>query len=202
MNRTVALITGCLLSLTSLGAGAQAPGVALRVDSGFYVGAGLGRSETRDICNVGGACDDTDLTWNVAAGYQFNRHFAVEAGYSDFGTARTTGFVGGTTTVFTIETKAFELVAVGILPFNDQFSVYAKVGVFRYDTDGTFTGGITGSASDKDQDLTFGLGAEYTFARQLSARFEWQRYFNVGSGVLGLPKEDIGVLRLGTRYRF
>src|SRR6188508_2365811 len=94
MNRTSALAAGCLLSAISCGALAQAPGVQLTMDSGFYLGAGFGGAKILDACG-GGPCDPKDTTWNVFAGYQFNRNLAVEAGYSDFGEMTTSGLLGG-----------------------------------------------------------------------------------------------------------
>jgi OOP family OmpA-OmpF porin len=203
MNRITALIAGCLSMLAPAAAHAQAPGVPLQMDSGFYVGAGIGRSEARDFCtNLGGACDAKAMTWNLFAGYKFNRHFGVEAAYSDFGKAKTSGFIGGVASSASAETTAAELVAVGFLPLGDQFSLYAKGGFFRYDSDGSAIGGVVDTSSDKGTELTFGLGAEYSATRSLGLRVEWQRYLGVGSGVLTLPKADISVVRLGARYKF
>lgn len=202
MNRTSALLAGGLLTLASYGAQAQTTGVQLRTDPGFYVGAGLGRSEARDFCSIGGACDSKDMSWNLFAGYQLNRHFAIEIGYSNLGEASSSGFVGGVSTTVVTETTAFELVGVGSVPMTDNFSIYAKLGMFRYDSDGSATGGLAGTSGDKGTEFTFGFGAEYAFARNFAARLEWQRYLEVGSGILGIPKADIGVLRAAARYRF
>jgi OOP family OmpA-OmpF porin len=203
MNRTIAFIAGCLSMLASAGAQSQSGGVPLQMDSGFYVGAGLGRSEARDFCTyIGGSCDAKDMSWNLFAGYKFNRHIGIEGGYSDFGEAKSSGFVGGVPSSVSIKTKALELVAVGFLPLTDQFSFYAKGGFFRYDSDGTGTGGLPASASDKGTELTFGLGAEYGFTHGVGLRVEWQRYLSVGSGVLCLPKADIAMIRAAARYKF
>lgn len=202
MKRTVAAMIGLVLSLTSLAAHAQEPGVRLHMDSGFYLGVGVGRSEARNFCSIGGACDAKDMAWNLFAGYQINRHFAVEGGYVDFGEATTSGFVGGVAGSLSSESTAFELLAVGLLPLSDTFSLYAKGGFFRYDSDGSGTGSLAGSSSDEGTELTFGLGAEYRFARTLAARLEWQRYLEVGSGIPGISNGDVTVLRLAARYRF
>jgi OOP family OmpA-OmpF porin len=186
-----------------LEAGAQTPAPALRMDSGFYLGAGIGRSEARDFCRIqGGACDDKDQTWNLFVGYQINRHFAVELGYSDFGDATTSGFVGGVGSRATLSAKAAELVGVGLLPLGDHFALYGKLGFFRYDADGTGTGGFPASASDKGTEFTFGLGAQYDFNGRFAVRAEWQRYLQVGSGFAGLPNADIALVRATGRYKF
>ena len=200
MNRKTAFLAGSLLALTSLGVHAQAPAVQLNMDSGMYIGGGLGRARTGEGCL--GNCDTTDKTWSAFAGYQFNRHFAVEAGYSDFGQATTSGTLVGVPVTSRLKTTAWELVGIGMLPLTDKFSVYAKAGVYRYDTDASTTGAFVGTSSAKGTELTLGGGLQYTFAGNLAGRLEWQRYSDVGTGVPGLQKDDISVWRLSARYKF
>src|SRR5688572_28260140 len=206
MKLRTAVIAGCLAWLAAPGAYAQAQSdMQLRMDAGFYIGAGIGRAEHKDFCNELGAniaCDGKDFSWNVFAGYQFNRHFAVELGYQDFGKVTGTAFFGGAPGVIASETTAIELVAIAGIPLTDRFSVYAKGGFFRFDSDGFTTGAFVASANDNSTELTFGVGAEYGFTRNVGARFEYQRYLNVGSGLFGIQNGDIQVLRFSTRYRF
>ena len=202
MKRIVTIVAAGLMS-AGLSAHAQTPPAGgLRMDSGLYIGAGLGGADVRDFCSqVSGACDKKDGTWNVFAGYQVNRYFAVEAGYSDFGSASTSGITGGGAGVTIREkTKAFELVAVGMLPIGQHFSVYGKVGGYRYDSDGSASGAFSTTASDKGTELTFGVGAQYDFDGRIAVRAEAQRYYDAGSGLLG--KSDIRVVRASARYKF
>ncbi len=201
MARIKALVVALMLSASSA-ALAQAPGVKLNVDAGLYIGATIGRSEARDFCSIGGACDPRDMSWNAFAGYRFNRYFALEAGYTDFGEATTSGFVTGIPTRVTAETTAFELVGVGRIPLGDSFSLYGKAGFFRFDSDGVATGGLVDRQSRKGTEFTFGFGAEYAFLPALTARVEWQRYLDIGSEVVGVQKADIGVMRIGAHYKF
>ena len=205
MNRRIAFIAACALWLAAPGAQAQSD-MKLRMDSGFYMGAGVGRAEQRDFCAaiVGGTCDAKDLTWNLFAGYQFNRYFAVEGGYVDFGKATASGFTvgGGLPAAITTKSKAFEALAVLGVPLNDAFSLYGKLGFFYYDADGVGSGASFGSTSDSGTELTYGLGAEYNITRNVSARFEWQRYLSVGSNIPNVSKGDISLIRFATRYKF
>ena len=202
MNLKVAFIAAGLLGLLAPAAHAQSD-MKLRMDSGFYVGAGIGRAEQRGFCS-GLACDAKDFSWNIFAGYQVNRHFAIELGYADFGKATASGFVppGLTPAAVSTETTALELLGIAAVPLTDSFSLYAKAGFFRYDSEGTGTGGLLASANEKGTEVTFGLGAEYLITRNVGARLEWQRYFSVGSGIFGVDDGDVSVLRLTTRYRF
>ena len=205
MNRRIAFIAACALLLAAPYAQAQSD-MKLRMDSGFYMGAGVGRGEQRDFCTeiVGGTCDAKDLTWSLFAGYQFNRYAAVEAGYVDLGKATASGFTvaGGLPAAISSRSKAWELLGVLAMPLNDAFSLYGKFGCFYYDTDGIGSGANFASTSDSGTEITFGFGAEYNINRNVGARLEWQRYMSVGSGIFNFPKGDISVLRFATRYRF
>lgn len=203
MNRIVARIAAAGLLTACWSAHAQTPLGGLRMDSGLYLGAGIGRAEQRNLCeSIGGACDSKDLTWNAFAGYQVNRYFAAEVGYSDFGRVTTTGFIGGVASRLEQKTKAVELVAVGRLPLGDHFRLLGKFGFFRYDSKGTATGGVVDSRSDKATELTLGVGGEYDFDGRFAVRVEWQRYYNVGSDVAGADKGDVTAIRAAGRYKF
>ena len=200
MKRSMALTAAGVL-LAACGAQAQTTDTRLRMDSGFYLGAGVGSSEMRDLCTtVGGACDDQDVSWNVFAGYQINRNWAVEAGYVDFGDATTSGFVAGVPIRARVRNKGAELVGVGLLPLSAHFSIYGKAGAFYYESDATVSGAAFGSTSDNGWHLTFGLGAQYDFNGKFATRVEWQRYMEVTSGFT--DRADISVIRVTGRYKF
>jgi OOP family OmpA-OmpF porin len=200
MKRKIMLLAGGLLSLTSLGAQAQAPGVQLNMDSGVYIGAGGGGSRATTGCAT--ACDKTDKTWNVFVGYQLNRNIGIEVGYADFGSLTTGGTLFGVPSAARTDTTAWDFTLVGTLPITDRFSFYGKLGVFRYDSDATMSGAATGTASAKGTAFTIGGGVQYAFTGNIAGRFEWQHYNDVGNGVPGLAKDDISVWRVTGRYKF
>jgi hypothetical protein len=68
-----------VLALASVTAQAQMPEPRLAMDSGVYIGAGVGRAHSD--ANCGAVCDTKDMTWQGYVGYQFNRFFAIEGGY-------------------------------------------------------------------------------------------------------------------------
>jgi OOP family OmpA-OmpF porin len=200
MIRTRTIVATAVLALSAIGAHAQAPAPQLTMDSGFYLGAGAGRSHSGGGCI--GTCDTKDTTWQGYAGYQFNRHFAVEAGYSDFGSLEQGGTLFGVPGTVRFDTTAVEADALAIAPFTDKFSVFAKIGIFRYDTDAVASGAVIGTSSARGTEFTVGLGVQYTVWGNLAGRLEWQRYNDVGTGSPGLEKDDITVWRLSARYKF
>ncbi|HEX6156074.1 MAG TPA: outer membrane beta-barrel protein [Burkholderiales bacterium] len=176
-------------------------------DAGFYLGASIGQSKAKDTCDDSGAfsCDDTDTAWKIFAGYQFNRHFAVEAGYTDLGEVSLSAASATSSVRGTIELSAFELMAVGSFPVVDRFSLYGKLGLYRAETEqklqvtlGSLT--VSDNKTEKNADLTFAFGARFDITRNLGVRAEWQRYLDVGGGEIG--EDDVDVLSVGLLYRF
>jgi OOP family OmpA-OmpF porin len=90
--------------------------------------------------------------------------------------------------------EAWELVGLGILPLNENFSVYGKLGGYRGEARG---GGI----KETRNDLTYGIGGQYDIGRNLGVRLEWQRYTDFGGGGFG-AQGDQDILSLNAIYRF
>ena len=200
MKRSVSLVAGGVLLAASAGVQAQASDLHLQMDRGFYVSAGIGKSRTGEGCI--GVCDVTDRSWNVSAGYQFNRHFGVEVGYVDFGEATVSGTVAGVPATAVVESKAVELLGVALLPLSERFAFYLKGGVFRSDSDSVTSGAVVGTGRENDNGFTFAGGMQYSFTPNIAARLEWQSYSDVGTGVIGLERDDVVVWRVGGRVRF
>jgi OmpA-OmpF porin, OOP family len=143
-------------------------------ERGLYLGASLGVN------------DDTESVWRLLGGYRANRNFAVELGYADLGEMNIAGRG--------VNSSAWELLALGIYPLGERFSLYGKLGGYRGEAKG---GGIT----ERRNDLTFGFGGQYDASRNLGVRVEWQRYTDFGGGALG-GVSDQDVISLSAIYRF
>lgn len=137
--------------------------VAQAQDSGFYAGVGAGQALVDER-----AYDDEDTAFSVFGGYQFHRNFALEAGYTDFGSLEPD--VAGTD----LELSSASLTAVGILPFTERFSGYAKAGFQRWELDGAIPG-LTGTAKDDGTDPVYGVGLQYRFNDLVALRGEYTR---------------------------
>lgn len=204
------LVTGGLLA-----------GQAVAADQGGYVGFAIGQSRANvdkgDIDSAFAALglgsttsvDETDIGFKVYGGYQFNRNFAIEGGYTDFGKATSHTIVtsGGSGTG-DAEWKAWsiDVSALGILPLSDQFSLFGRGGISLWNLDFNFTaigpGGI-GIASESKSGVSplLGIGATFNFTPQFALRAEFERHFSVGdSDTTG--KSDLDLISLGLQFRF
>jgi OOP family OmpA-OmpF porin len=187
------LLLGVALGLVSA--------VAVAQDSGWYVGGALGKVKAKDFCNgLGGGsvtCDDTDTSVKALGGYQVGRNFAIEFGVTAAGTveARNPG------TRLTVDTGIAEATPVFILPVGETFSVFGKFGLYTSAVQ-TKLSTVFGESTERktNSDLTYGLGASWTFMPKFAVRAEWQRYSKVDAGAIG--KSDADVIKLGLVYRF
>jgi OmpA-OmpF porin, OOP family len=148
-------------------------------DSGWYVGGNIG------LADVDEAGDD-DMSFKILGGYQINRNWGVELGYSDFGKVSTLGqtFTG----------TAWELVGVGTLPINDKFSVFGKLGFAMGEGEES---GPLGSGSEDSTELTYGIGVKYNLTPAFGITAEYQMYPDFANGAT-----DISVMSIGVIYRF
>jgi len=135
---------------------------------------------------------------------KFNRYFALEAGYfnlGEFGYTATTTPAG--TSTGNIKISGFNLDALGILPFTDNFSAFGRVGAqYAKSKDsfgGTGAGAGSSSASYSGTNYKVGAGLQYDFTDTVGLRTEWERYrINDAVG----NKGDIDLFSVGMIYRF
>jgi len=148
-------------------------------DSGWYIGGNLGQADVDDL-------GDKDTSFKILGGYQINKHFGAELGYTDFGKASSGGV--------TFKGTAWELVGVGTLPINDKFSVFGKLGFAMGDGEASAPG-IT--VSDDSTEVTYGIGVKYNFTPVFGVTAEYQAYPDFANGAT-----DINVFSVGVVYRF
>ena len=164
-------------------------------ENGWSVGMNVGKSVARiehDTIRSDLESQGFDVTsvledrrsegYKIFAGYQFNPYLAVEGGYFNLG-----GFpiLANTTpgTEFRGKTKLFgwNLDVVGIMPFTEDFSGFARVGVTRNDTSNTYSsnGLVDVTGYNEDGNYTkhkYGLGLQYDISPIFTVRLEAERY--------------------------
>lgn len=122
---------------------------------------------------------DGETVWNLIGGYRLHRNFAVELGYTDLGKTTINGHP--------LDSSALDAAVLGIIPLNDSFSVYGKLGAYR--------GRAKGDGFDeKHGNILFGVGGEYAATRDFGVRVQWQRYSRFGGGGIGTRDEDVFLL--------
>jgi len=139
---------------------------ALADDSGFYVGANVGRvlstyrradldNGLSKILTGGGSTfalgtssvEKDRVMWSADVGYLLSRNFAIEGSYLNLGSLRYSAFgnqtFNGASSAVTaqVETKSHgpALALLGILPMTDIWEVHARFGAYQGKTTSTFS---------------------------------------------------------------
>jgi OOP family OmpA-OmpF porin len=139
---------------------------------GLYIGAGLGdfSTEIEDIDDV----DDVDLDFDedesaskIFAGWRFNRFFAVQADYYDFGESDTALNLLDVSS----DTKGFAPSIVGTLPLG-PVELFARAGMIWYDLSITLDGEEVIDESGSDPVYSAGIG--FTLFERLNLKAEYE----------------------------
>lgn len=187
INKT-GLSLAILLATTMIGSAAHAA-----EQSRFFVEAGVGVSSIdTDVNEPGVSVDDNDVFFSIGAGYNFNKMFAIEAGYIDLGEVKVS--VPEIAYTATISADGFYFGPRLTFEITPQFEAYGRVGVFAWDAEAKDS--VGNSASDDGTDVYFGIGAAYKISDQVSLGADWTRYAYEDDG------DDFDVDTFGAKLKF
>jgi OOP family OmpA-OmpF porin len=187
------VVVASALALSGLLAATQASAQA-------FVGASIGQSDVDEDITAGlitsGSVDSKDNAFKVFGGYMFNRHFGVEGAYVDLGEVSYSGrFGSAAVSGGKVEMTGFNVAALGSYPVTEAFSVFGKIGLFIWEAEASdTTGGVPFSEKTDGTDISFGLGLNYQFTRNLGVRAEWERF--------KLDEADADLISVGIVWRF
>jgi len=162
----------------------------------FYLGADVGSTQFKgdgpgknSVFIAGQEFKDSDSSYGLHAGFQFTNWFAVELGYTDFGSATDTFkikpdivFIVAPNDTQTVEAKGASLAGVFSYALSSSFNVFGVLGVTAMEYDATLSGGfseVTGRLLEKnsfsDQGLLYGVGAKYALNDSFNLRVDVRR---------------------------
>jgi OOP family OmpA-OmpF porin len=183
MNRSAGFLITTLI-------GASFSLAALAQERGPYLGAALGQSKFKQWCDPTLArCDDKDFAWKLVGGYRFNRYFAYEASYIDWGEVTAVSITGARVAA---DQQSYGIAAVGSLQIGPQFTVFGKFGFLRTEQE---TRRITPSPltlKRKETELQYGLGMKYGLTKNWGLRAEWEN----------TDELEVQMLSIGVEFTF
>ncbi|MDO6427690.1 porin family protein [Thalassotalea sp. 1_MG-2023] len=189
------ILLGSLITAGLLSTNVQAQTYNDETDAeGVYIGAGYGYLRADGDDNF----DDNKDAYQAFLGYGFNKHFAIEGGFIDFGN------YGNDLT--NADTDGYTLGIKLGLPVSDNVSVYVRGGQLWYETDYS----VFGVKNDYDDEGLFaGLGVSYHINEDWSVKIDYTLYDNdldVDSATDDIDdanfSTDLKHASLGFEYRF
>jgi len=162
-----------------------------RADDGLFVSASVGSADLTE--NFDGFDIDTDSTaWGLTVGWRFNRYFAVEGGYQNFGRFEQTFEIEGDPVDVSIKADGFVLGVIGSLPVGERFGVFAKAGSFFWDGDSKINSLTV--ATPGDTNLYLGAGVSFALTERLALSADVARY--------DFEDTESDVVSVGASYSF
>lgn len=213
---------------------------ALAEKTGFYVGADVGTmsvdTDKGDLDSYfldglaseglffdetfSSDLDDSDTTFGLTVGYRFMPYLAVEGQYLDLGEAQYSAagdlydpfnkYLATADISTSINSSGFGLSVLGILPIQEAWEVFARVGMYFGDTEADFSvtlddgiDAITESMSDSksEEEFFYGIGGGYTFNETWNIRLEYTIFQDIGDDEL-TGEADLDRFVVGLNYRF
>ena len=122
-----------------------------------------------------------DTAYKVFGGYQFNKNFALEAGYFNMGKFTYGTSMPGGTLNGRYEIEGVNVDLVGTMPLSPKWSALARIGVQHANTRDSFGGpGLPASASNDNSsranNIKVGLGLQYEITPSVLLRGEAERW--------------------------
>jgi OOP family OmpA-OmpF porin len=148
-------------------------------------------------------------------GYRFTRYFAAELALAQFGDLKSTaradmdfgdGFVPASVSL-TYSAGGPLISAIGILPLNDKFELFARLGYLFTSSERELTSRVDGesgsfaSAKGDSQDPVYGVGFSWHINQVYSIRAEYQMLNSLGQADR-TGEEDLAVAGVGVIIRF
>jgi OmpA-OmpF porin, OOP family len=199
------------------------PMAAIADGSGAYISGDLGQShfsgvaaqantEASNMALLGMPFTDTytdnDTGYRLSIGYQFDRYWAMEASYVNFGQADIN--INSTSPAMSSDTKlkahGWVIAATGSAPISDTWAVFVRLGAIDGHvekdviTTGFDTPTIESSTSSTDWRATYGAGLSWSFAPNWSARLGWDQYRHLGNSSMG--ENNVNLASIGIVYLF
>ena len=160
-----------------------APAVASQCYDGIKVG-----QANYPYSNVS---NNNQLAYGVLIGCNVSPGFAVEAAYDMLG--------GFESTTGTIKGNSFSMSGVGMMPMNQQFSLYLKLGIAGTTLKDSPKPGYSGTYTYNNTGLTLGFGGQFNVSRVAGIRFGYDGHEIInGSGVT----DTVSVFSVGGIFKF
>lgn len=162
-------------------------------DAGFVVGVQGGWANTHQTGGGLSAGDDDGFAARGYLGYDFNKFFGLEAGYTYL--PKTTYDLGGDT-----KNYAVDLLAKLTYPVNNAFSVFAKAGAGYLNQK---TEAVDGTSTTSDRIVpAFGVGVGYQIMPNLAIDASWLRYSGGNNDASSNVVSNVDFASLGLSYKF
>ena len=174
MSKTMTVTAALLALLAGPGLAQDRGGPG---SEGLYLGVGVGDFSSAvdeinsldDVDDVGIDFSDSDNATRIFGGWRFNRFFALQADFVDFG--ESSGSVATSVSPGTSDVQGLAPSVVGTLPIG-PIELFGRAGVMFYEIDLNLTGGRI--IDESGEDPLWGVGIGLDIRDRLNLRLEYE----------------------------
>jgi OOP family OmpA-OmpF porin len=161
--------------------------------------------------------EDTDFGFQITFGYRFNRYIAGELGLVQYGELVSSadaeldfdnnGNFVPANVALSFSAGGPLMSVIGILPIQDKFEIYGRLGYLFGSVEREFTSrvdgqrGVSGAAKGDSQVPVYGVGVSWNINQVYTIRGEYQLVTDLGESSR-TGQEDMDVLTVGLIVRF
>ncbi|WP_157829079.1 porin family protein [Colwellia sp. 75C3] len=139
-----------------------------------YTTTYLGETQSETETETDSSPSEKSTSFGVRFGYQFNNYIAVELGHHQYGEWNENDVdEDGANSSAKIESSSISAGIKGILPLSDDLSLFARAGLAKWDFKATSTAGEFEPMKKDDNDIYYGIGAEYNVNESVSLGVEY-----------------------------
>jgi OOP family OmpA-OmpF porin len=136
--------------------------------------------------------DDSDTAFYGSVGYRFSRHFAAEAEYMELGEfvfVTSAPVPGSSSEVLSLRlesgVKGYAVSALGIMPLNDRWELFGRIGqLFADSTTTVRLGALSLADSERSEATVLGIGGALELRERLELRLEYRAFDDDVSAVM------------------
>jgi OOP family OmpA-OmpF porin len=144
--------------------------------------------------------------WRLQGGYRFNPNLALEVGYIDFGKADYQADYSGGSAQGSLKAGGVDMAALLLLPLNDSFSIFGKLGVVDATVKSNLQAGAPADSASGDTSVNsvrplLGLGATYKLTDSVDLRADYDYVSGLGSSSK-TGTMNVNMFSLGAVYNF
>ena len=205
----------------TLGLGVMAPAAfaAGPTAPDIYIGGNIAVNRATDLggkidsslasqgIGASSSADKSSLDPSLRLGYKVTPNFALEASYDHISSHDVNSTISSPTADTASghwKADGLGLHAVGIVPIDQNLSVYGRLGVeqfhTKFDLSSNASGSTAVSGSGHNTSLVLGAGLSYAINKNLDTVVEYNRFNHVGDASTG--RSAVNQFNVGLRYHF
>jgi OOP family OmpA-OmpF porin len=142
--------------------------------SATYTSTYFGEAQTETETGKDSSSSEKSTSFGIRFGYLFNDYIAVELGHHQYGEwDDKEQYESGDGSSAKIESSSMSAGIKGIFPVSEDFSLFARAGIAKWDFKATSTLNEFEPVKKDDNDIYYGIGAEYNFSESISFGVEY-----------------------------